>query len=145
MRCEQNTDHAADVYAIDPRPGGWGGRYCAGCAKALRFQVTDWLTVPRNVGWCPACGEHDARLCDCLPDGRTRLATSKDDPYRAEMVLVQPTIRQYFDAHGHEGWAYIDIARTDLADTAFDYYVEVRGLAEEQAERRAEAFAGRVA
>jgi len=40
--CEQCTSEAT-VYAIDPHPGGWGGRYCEPCAKALRFQIVDRL------------------------------------------------------------------------------------------------------
>jgi hypothetical protein len=40
--CEQCTN-VATVYAIDPHPGGWGGRYCEPCAKALGFKVVDRL------------------------------------------------------------------------------------------------------
>lgn len=41
--CEQNCGREATVYAIDPIPGGWGGRYCEPCTKALGFRVTDHL------------------------------------------------------------------------------------------------------
>ena len=82
--CEQACDAPAAVYAIDPAPGGWGGNYCRDHARALRFTVTDWLTIPRDIGWCAACGEHDARLCDCLHEGRTRLTASDHDPYRPQ-------------------------------------------------------------
>jgi hypothetical protein len=46
--CEQTTEHGgrrvpAEVYAIDPIPDGWGGRYCRTCADKLRFQVVDVL------------------------------------------------------------------------------------------------------
>lgn len=43
--CEQKCGAPATVHAIDPHPGGWGGRYCEPCAKALRFQIVDRLTV----------------------------------------------------------------------------------------------------
>lgn len=45
MACDQKCGAPATVYAIDPRPGGWGGRYCEPCVKALRFQITDRLAV----------------------------------------------------------------------------------------------------
>lgn len=45
MKCEQQCGAEATVYAIDPQPGGWGGRYCEPCATALRFRVTDRLTA----------------------------------------------------------------------------------------------------
>lgn len=46
--CEQTSAHgaprkAAEVYAIDPIPDGWGGYYCQSCADSLRFQVVDRL------------------------------------------------------------------------------------------------------
>lgn len=41
--CEQRCGREAVVYAIDPMPGGWGGRYCWACAEALRFRITDRL------------------------------------------------------------------------------------------------------
>ena len=41
--CEQCGLFKAEVYAIDPIPGGWGGYYCEPCAKALNFQVVDRL------------------------------------------------------------------------------------------------------
>jgi hypothetical protein len=44
--CAQLCGKQATVYAIDPHPGGWGGRYCEPCAKALRFKVTDRLVTP---------------------------------------------------------------------------------------------------
>jgi len=47
--CEQECGQLAVVYAVDPHPGGWGGRYCESCAKALRFQVVDRLDIPRGV------------------------------------------------------------------------------------------------
>jgi hypothetical protein len=34
------------------------------------------MRIPRNIGPCPACGEHDARLCDCTAEGRTRLVAT---------------------------------------------------------------------
>jgi len=45
MTCEQCCARPASVYAIDrlPGDGGWGGRYCEPCAKALNFQITDRL------------------------------------------------------------------------------------------------------
>lgn len=43
--CDQQCGHVATVHAIDPHPGGWGGRYCEPCARALKFQVIDRLTV----------------------------------------------------------------------------------------------------
>lgn len=47
--CEQTTNHTApypaEVYAIDPIPGGWGGRYCQSCADELHFQVVDRLVT----------------------------------------------------------------------------------------------------
>jgi hypothetical protein len=43
-QCEGgNCGHEAEVYAIDPDPGGWGGRYCEECCKALGFVVVDRL------------------------------------------------------------------------------------------------------
>lgn len=43
-RCEQRCGRRATVYAIDRNsPGGWGGRYCVPCVKALRFAITDLL------------------------------------------------------------------------------------------------------
>ena len=44
MKCEQQCGEQATVYAIDPKPGGWGGRYCEPCAEALSFQVVDRLS-----------------------------------------------------------------------------------------------------
>lgn len=41
--CEQRCGEPATVYAIDPIPNGWGGRYCETCATTLRFQVIDRL------------------------------------------------------------------------------------------------------
>lgn len=41
--CEQRCGQPAAVYAIDPCPGGWGGRYCRVCASALGFQTVDVL------------------------------------------------------------------------------------------------------
>jgi hypothetical protein len=41
--CDQRCGQPAEVYAIDPRPDGWGGRYCRSCATALRFTVVDEL------------------------------------------------------------------------------------------------------
>ena len=41
--CEQQCGREATVYAIDPLPGGWGGRYCGPCAAALKFMVVDKL------------------------------------------------------------------------------------------------------
>lgn len=46
--CEQRSSHLgyrapAEVYAIDPIPGGWGGKYCQACADKLGFQVVDVL------------------------------------------------------------------------------------------------------
>ena len=41
--CEQGCGQPATVYAMDRLPGGWGGRYCEPCAKALDFQITDRL------------------------------------------------------------------------------------------------------
>ena len=46
--CEQQCGNEATVYAIDPIPGGWGGRYCQPCAADLRFQVTDRLLRERT-------------------------------------------------------------------------------------------------
>lgn len=43
--CEQKCGRAATVYAIDPVPGGWGGRYCTTCADALRFTAVDRLAA----------------------------------------------------------------------------------------------------
>lgn len=43
IACQQKCGSWATVYAIDPIPGGWGGYFCASCANALRFQVTDRL------------------------------------------------------------------------------------------------------
>jgi hypothetical protein len=42
--CEQRCGAVATVYAMDKNPGGWGGRYCEPCARALGFMVTDRLT-----------------------------------------------------------------------------------------------------
>lgn len=42
--CEQQCGAVATVYAIDPIPGGWGGRYCQACVEALRFRVVDRFT-----------------------------------------------------------------------------------------------------
>lgn len=42
-QCEQRCGREATVYAIDPHPNGWGGRYCEPCREALRFQVVDRL------------------------------------------------------------------------------------------------------
>lgn len=48
--CEQTTTHGedtpkrAEVYAIDPIPDGWGGRYCRSCADKLGFRVVDVLS-----------------------------------------------------------------------------------------------------
>lgn len=39
--CDQHCGADATVYAIDPVPGGWGGRYCEPCVEALGFNVTD--------------------------------------------------------------------------------------------------------
>lgn len=44
-RCEQRCGCTATVYAIDPAPGGWGGRYCGPCADRLGFTITDRLLV----------------------------------------------------------------------------------------------------
>lgn len=41
--CGQRCGRPAAVYAIDPLPGGWGGRYCEPCARALKFTITDRL------------------------------------------------------------------------------------------------------
>ena len=41
--CEQRCGRKATVYAIDPIPGGWGGRSCDPCAEALRFTIIDQL------------------------------------------------------------------------------------------------------
>jgi hypothetical protein len=41
--CQQNCGAPATVYAIDPVPNGWGGRYCQPCADALGFRVVDAL------------------------------------------------------------------------------------------------------
>jgi hypothetical protein len=46
--CEQKCGQEATVYAMDPRPGGWGGRYCGPCANDLRFRVTDRLATEHN-------------------------------------------------------------------------------------------------
>jgi hypothetical protein len=40
-KCEQGCGRKATVYAIDPKPNGWGGYYCLHCARALRFTVVD--------------------------------------------------------------------------------------------------------
>jgi hypothetical protein len=42
--CGQRCGAPATVYAVDPHPGGWGGRYCVPCAEALRFQIVDRLS-----------------------------------------------------------------------------------------------------
>jgi hypothetical protein len=47
VTCEQCREAPATVYAIDPHPGGWGGRYCQACADALRFMVVDRLQSDR--------------------------------------------------------------------------------------------------
>ena len=39
--CEPQCGREATVYAIDPIPGGWGGRYCQPCVADLNFQVID--------------------------------------------------------------------------------------------------------
>jgi hypothetical protein len=39
--CEQQCGSEATVYAIDPIPGGWGGKYCQPCVDDLNFQVID--------------------------------------------------------------------------------------------------------
>jgi hypothetical protein len=43
-RCEQCLQAPAEVYALDPMPGGWGGRYCRRCAERLSVQVVDRLS-----------------------------------------------------------------------------------------------------
>jgi len=40
-RCEENCGREAEVYAMDPMPAGWGGRYCRECAEQRGYQVTD--------------------------------------------------------------------------------------------------------
>lgn len=40
-QCEQQCGETAEVYAIDKVAGGWGGRYCETCAKALGFRIVD--------------------------------------------------------------------------------------------------------
>jgi hypothetical protein len=41
--CDQGCGAVATVYAIDPLPGGWGGRYCDRCVAALRYTIVDRL------------------------------------------------------------------------------------------------------
>ena len=49
-QCEQKCGEVATVYALDPIPGGWGGRYCVPCAAALRFTVVDHLVSGSGTG-----------------------------------------------------------------------------------------------
>jgi hypothetical protein len=44
--CEQCSAAEATVYAIDPIPGGWGGRYCEPCQQKLGFRIVDRLGAP---------------------------------------------------------------------------------------------------
>lgn len=37
--CELRCGRPAEVYAINPVPGGWGGRYCRECAESLGLTV----------------------------------------------------------------------------------------------------------
>jgi hypothetical protein len=37
--CELGCGQPAEVYAINPVPGGWGGRYCRQCAESLGLRV----------------------------------------------------------------------------------------------------------
>lgn len=68
--CEQAPcGKAAEVYAVDPLPNGWGGNYCEEHADALRFRITDrycsctcgcqHVLSPHEKGsagyWCDAC------------------------------------------------------------------------------------------
>lgn len=43
--CEQCYDDVATVYAIDPKPDGWGGYYCRPCVASLKFTITETLTT----------------------------------------------------------------------------------------------------
>lgn len=38
------------MYAMGPRAGDWGGRYCRPCAERLNFQITDVLTPEKPGG-----------------------------------------------------------------------------------------------
>lgn len=42
--CEQGCHNPAQCYAMGPYAGDWGGYYCFDCAKALKFNITDYLT-----------------------------------------------------------------------------------------------------
>jgi hypothetical protein len=43
-KCDQgDCGHEAEVYAIDPDPDGWGGKYCLECCRKLGFQIVDNL------------------------------------------------------------------------------------------------------
>lgn len=48
-KCEQGCNNAATVYALDPIPGGWGGRYCDACVLALGFRVVDRIKSDMEV------------------------------------------------------------------------------------------------
>lgn len=69
--CEQQCGRPATVYAIDPIPGGWGGRYCEPCAQSLKFQVTDhyvlhkWVCVdePEKIASDPTDLPWDEWVC----------------------------------------------------------------------------------
>jgi hypothetical protein len=69
MICEQCGVNEATVYAADPDPGGWGGRYCQSCCLALGFLVLDRelqeeLTDEQKISALMAEGgydDHEAR------------------------------------------------------------------------------------
>ena len=61
--CEQGCGRQATVYAMDPLPGGWGGRYCDECPRGSASPSRDlwWRTsrlgdrglpVRRSAGPC---------------------------------------------------------------------------------------------
>ena len=43
--CELRCGRPAEVYAFNPVPGGWGGRYCRECAETLDLRVVRDLDV----------------------------------------------------------------------------------------------------
>jgi hypothetical protein len=44
--CERACGQRAAVYAINPRPGGWGGRYCRDCVFIHGLHVIDRALQP---------------------------------------------------------------------------------------------------
>ena len=51
--CEQGCGRFAATYALDPKPGGWGGFYCEPCRNRLHYKIVDRLA---GITDCRVCG-----------------------------------------------------------------------------------------